>query len=82
MECTKEVSNLKMENRALKSTSVGATNTRIDLSNLYKGQKLNDKSGLGYKKYNVLSSNNLRSPKENEKQTQNYKDTNGNHKFF
>ena len=86
MKCTKEVSTLKIdkqmleiENRALKSTSAKATNTRMDLSNLYKGQKPNDKSGLGYKKYNVLPSKHLRSPKENGKQTQNYKGTNVNY---
>jgi hypothetical protein len=85
---TNEVSILKLDKQkleveygALKSTSVKDTNTRMDLSNLFKGQKPNDKSGLGYKKYNFLKSNNLGSPKAKGKQTQNYRGTNENGKM-
>jgi hypothetical protein len=74
-----QISNLKidkqlldLENRALKSTSGSSSVTRLDSTNLYKGQQSHDKTDLGYKKISpsLQSSKNPKSPKEKGKQTQ------------
>jgi hypothetical protein len=74
-----QISNLKIdkqlldvENRALKSTSASSSGTRMDSTNLYKGQKSQDKTGLGYKRIlpSLQSSKNPTSPKEKGKQIQ------------
>jgi hypothetical protein len=74
-----QISNLKidkqlldLENRALKSTSASSSGTRMDSTNLYKGQKSHDKTGLGYKRISpsLQPSKNPKSPKEKGKQIQ------------
>jgi hypothetical protein len=76
---SQQISNLKidkqlldLENRALKSTSASSSGTRMDSTNLYKGQRSHDKTGLGYKKisHSLQSSKNPKSPKEKGKQIQ------------
>jgi hypothetical protein len=63
---------LDLENRTLKSTSASSSGTRLDSTNLYKGQQFHDKTGLGYTKISPSSqsSKNPKSPKEKGKQTQ------------
>jgi hypothetical protein len=68
-----QISNLKidkqlldLENQTLKSTSASSSGTRLDSTNLYKGQQSHDKTGLRYKKISpsLQSSKNPKSPKE------------------
>ena len=73
-ELTKDLSNLKIEkqlleieNEALKSTSKTKSDARLDLRKLHEGQGPHGKSDIGYKR-----PNNLRSPKNKEKQNQNH----------
>ena len=63
---------MDVENRALKSASASSSGTRMDSTNLYKGQKSQDKTGLGYKRISpsLQSSKNPKSPKEKGKQIQ------------
>jgi hypothetical protein len=70
-----QISNLKidkqlldLENQTLKSTSASSSGTRLDSTNLYKGQQSHDKTGLGYKKISpsLQSSKTLKVQKKKE----------------
>jgi hypothetical protein len=60
-----KVQTLKTENRTLKSSFTSTNINSMDLDKVV-GQKSNNKSGLGYKKYSKTSN----CPKSKEKQSQ------------